>query len=391
MFVENATTCDCVIGFYYKSGQCIPCHPFCATCFGGTIYTCGACRSIAGVAPYPISNACICLPYYNYIERIKKCTPCFPLCLDCNSTTLKCLSCISFTGVSTIVINDTCSCLDGYFYDQHATMCFQCSDLLCKACDSSGDGKVCDQCKTSSGAIMVGDKCECRNGYFYDANNLECSPCSAGCVNCTNNKCLACINSSYLIISGRCQLNCTYIDKLGKEACISCSGIPNCLFCLESKCFQCEGQYLLSISGCVLECPNSTHKSTQNGINLCKVCDSACKSCYGPSNSKCIQCAGGYEKNEIEICVAAPCKPDEYSFNSVCQKCHIKCAACSGPSELNCIACNLGYVQVVQNDSVRCLLCGEIKMGTYLNTYTGACDGTLLIRDLRRWDQCRRQ
>ncbi|XP_063301134.1 protein disulfide isomerase CRELD2 [Pelobates fuscus] len=148
---------------------------------------------------------------------------------------------------------------------------------------------------------------------------------------------------------------------------------PECLACLGGSERPCNGNGFCSGDGTrggdgtcrckveytgplCLECADGYYSSERNDTHaVCTECNTACKTCQGPSNQDCHDCKDGWTK-EDGICVdvneceseESPCKDDKYCLNIEgsfsCRVCDKSCSGCTGEGPENCQNCTSGYV-----------------------------------------------
>ncbi|XP_072097152.1 cysteine-rich with EGF-like domain protein 2 isoform X1 [Mobula birostris] len=109
-----------------------------------------------------------------------------------------------------------------------------------------------------------------------------------------------------------------------------------------------------------LDCADGYYSEFQNETDsLCTACHPACKTCSGPSNHNCSECANGWVEtvtnedgvacDDIDECAAEifPCKERKYCSNTEgsysCEACHNACDACTGEGPESCLNCTTGY------------------------------------------------
>ena len=98
------------------------------------------------------------------------------------------------------------------------------------------------------------------------------------------------------------------------------------------------------------------HLKSDRGVKSCAACDSACRTCAGPTSGDCTDptpltpfmdsdCAA----NAIykgKIC-KAQCPDRQYVAALFlgwprCERCDLTCGSCDGPAKDNCLTCNAG-------------------------------------------------
>jgi len=213
---------------------------------------------------------------------------CDSTCLTCSdSTSTSCLSC-DYTNNNLCLDTDNNECLEeleGYYCDENT--------YKFKECDSS--------CSSCSGGTYS-DCITCNTGYYLNSNNQCIFQCGENCKSCNTediNECYSC-NDGYGLKDNKCVSSDTeyegyyYDEVLGQylqcdSSCNTCYGVTedNCLTCsnseyviLEGKCYskdaEVEGYYY-----------NSTTSSF-------KKCYKTCKTCNGSSSDNCLSCYDNY-------------------------------------------------------------------------------------------------
>ncbi|KAM8973148.1 protein disulfide isomerase CRELD2 [Pelodytes ibericus] len=148
---------------------------------------------------------------------------------------------------------------------------------------------------------------------------------------------------------------------------------PDCLACLGGSERPCHGNGFCSGDGTrsgdgscsckveytgqfCLECADGYYSLEKNNTHsVCTVCNTACKTCHGPSNKDCHDCKDGWSKVEgscvdNDECAAekSPCEEDKYCLNTegsfLCKACDRSCSGCTGEGPENCQNCTSGYV-----------------------------------------------
>ncbi|KAL4490488.1 hypothetical protein ABPG73_009465 [Tetrahymena malaccensis] len=185
---SNSCVTVCPKAYYpdSNSAQCLPCHNFCSTCFGGGNTKCNSCK-----APYLYNNNICsesCLPG-SYPNGQGSCSDCDKSCLTCfGSTSLSCITCSSgyFKSADTQCVSE---CQDGFVIDSNLQKCVTCPSSTyyenkeCKQCHPTclsclGPGEnQCIKCIESRGVDTsqnpIHGICECAPGYL-EVNQVIC-------------------------------------------------------------------------------------------------------------------------------------------------------------------------------------------------------------------------
>ncbi|KAL4508482.1 hypothetical protein ABPG72_003786 [Tetrahymena utriculariae] len=178
---SNSCVTVCPKSYYpdTNSAQCLLCHNFCSTCYGGGNTKCNSCKT-----PYLYNNNICsesCLPG-SYPNGQGSCSDCDKSCLTCfGSTSLSCIKCSSgfFKSGDTQCVSE---CQDGLVIDQNLQKCVTCPSSTyyenkeCKQCHATclsclGPGEnQCIQCIESRGVDNsqnpIHGICECAPGYL---------------------------------------------------------------------------------------------------------------------------------------------------------------------------------------------------------------------------------
>jgi len=288
----DVDTCVCNPGYYFDDGlgDCAACHPYCEECYGGNSDDCTACNpgyflqgnTCVGCEPhcsactdadtctecgsgwYLLNNDCFddCSTqgaYFNDDTAIPPaCTPCSTGCLTC-ADGATCTSCIDGYYMNVDVCspchpscatcfgqtqNDCIACNPGYFME--GSTCTACESN----CDECSDLDTCTEC-SSGWYLLNGDcfsDCPAQGAYFNDDTAVPpaCTPCSTGCITCTDaTTCTSCATGYFL----------------DGDDCTACE--PNCDACSDATtCTDCSVGYFL-VGG---DCPCLQHVAL-NGDN----------------------------------------------------------------------------------------------------------------------------
>jgi len=105
------------------------------------------------------------------------------------------------------------------------------------------------------------------------------------------------------------------------------------------------------------DCMDGYFRSLRNETHsVCTACDESCKTCTGPTNRDCGQCAVGWVQEDgacvdVDECAAEtpPCSDQQYCENVngsfVCEECDSTCVGCSGKGPGHCKECIPGYTK----------------------------------------------
>uniref|UniRef100_G1L631 protein disulfide-isomerase n=1 Tax=Ailuropoda melanoleuca TaxID=9646 RepID=G1L631_AILME len=103
------------------------------------------------------------------------------------------------------------------------------------------------------------------------------------------------------------------------------------------------------------DCADGYFSSRRNETHsICTACDESCKTCTGPTNRDCSQCAVGWRHccvPDVDECAAEtpPCGDQQYCENVngsfVCEECDSTCVGCTGQGPGRCKECIPGYTK----------------------------------------------
>ena len=228
---------------------------------------------------------------------------------------------------------------------------------------------------------------------------IECLNCDTACDSCvgpTDNECLTCSPTAFLVQSigsntVQCTTECEFatVDRQCVGLCAAnqyqnTSVTENTTFCLNcsemcapdtscdgpapTQCDQCRNvSYLME---CFEICPPNTY---ENENRMCLQCHEQCNGCTGPTDTECIRCQNlSLTLNASRRCVSQ-CPPNHYdNAEDTCLPCHPECLlGCTGSDPMNCMQCrsvgmrrNNGMIECV-ND------CNTVNKIYYPDNSTG--------------------
>ncbi|KRX07476.1 Insulin-like growth factor binding protein, N-terminal [Pseudocohnilembus persalinus] len=199
--------------------------------------------------------------------------------------------------------------------------------------------------------------------------------CDSSCKTCQNSfdNCLTCLDGDYFNVDeNTCHSTCP-ADKIQIESpskqCISCD--VSCATCTSlAVCQSCNNGYYLYNNSCQATCPDGYYPD--NNLNECVICNSACLTCTGSSNTDCIDCQTTpqyYFMSSDSTCYAT-CPTGYYPSDTTnpksCQQCTSGCATCTSNSD--CQSCSSGYYLANNSCSTTC------PNGLFQNDATNECD-----------------
>ncbi|KAL4508729.1 hypothetical protein ABPG73_006115, partial [Tetrahymena malaccensis] len=348
---QDSKTCsDCLENFFLTSDNtCQQCYPNCLTCNGKNPNQCLTCQNALVLKT---DKSCGCQPGYFVDSSNKssiqytcfqqqpnstycyngKCYDCDSFCSSCNGpSNTNCTQCKVETY--RILVGTQCLCKEGYYEDNNKNCqqynCFQyqpkstyCQDGKCQDCDSfcsscNGPSNTnCTACKVETYRSLVGNQCQCKEGYYEDTNK-----------SCQYYNCFQSQPKSTYCQDGKCQ-DCD-------SFCSSCNGPfnTNCTACKVETYRSLVGHQSLVGTQCL--CNEGYYEDTSK---TCQQCSTTCLTCSGPSDKECLTCKNYIYQN---TCYDSPpsgtyCDPS----TKQCNKCDQTCSACSGPNNNNCTQCD---------------------------------------------------
>lgn len=338
---NTTVNCACLAGFYdvNTTAVCAPCSPLCATCFN-TPTNCTSCNTAANFIAQ--QNSCVCAPQFYLLGTT--CVACSPICQTCAVSSIYCLTCPSMrvlAGTSNPAYK-TCSCNTTAGYVEVDNVCVDatCSDIdpYCRQCSLDLTGLRLRTCYNCIGnRVYVQNQCVCAPGFYENANKV-CTPCGAGCQQCTNaTVCLSCASASTPNGDGTCScrtgsLLITFANGLYCQPCTI-----NCASCsvVSSNCTSCKNGMVLQNGVCI--CPVGTYPSA-DGLQ-CIPCAAKCDSCV--NGTGCDRCSTGYLWDNVLKQCTLNCLQGSFNSGSQCTPCPAGCSSCF--TELICSSCLTGF------------------------------------------------
>ena len=398
---------------------CLPCSSAIADCSScnvnsNGVATCLACTT-AGNVPSLDKSTCT-----NCTNVISNCASCnvdsngVATCLACSQSLVPSIALNSCESCSSAISNcNQCSvnssggvtciggCGNGLFVNGALNMCDTCSNIItgctnCVANSSNSNQPVCSAC-----------------GPGFLLSNGACTPCSSGCVACSDQDTCTQCNNGYSLSSAACLstipncLNYTTDSDTGVPICQNCvlgyglSMTGSCLPCTTSNCvgcsfdvnyletcIECQDTTSIAKNGICLSCSsvNATYNTcsiVNGGViplscagsnfllgTLCEDCSNVvsggqlgCNSCSVNSAFTCVSCKNTFYLNSSNVCSQCPSGCDVCSSATVCNTCSMgyfmngsSCSPCNFTNETGCSACG--------SDGITCSACSS---GFYLN------------------------
>lgn len=350
-----ANTCSCDSGYGWNAGLCALCATSCLTChLAGNANSCKSCGSGQSLASSPPSN-CLCSSGL-YPVSPTVCASCNSECATCiGPASIDCISCFGYANLVGIAPH-SCICWSGYAGLPNA--CVKCADS-CVTCSVGMDPAACTSCVSPAALTSPGfpSACACPPSTFLHPVTGNCVSCPISCVECTGDSpytCTVCGPNAYLE------------SGFSPDRCVCPGGVtspPNCPSCLP-MCRLCDG------SGCTACFPNAELMGVScvcgsgfyGNAEDCKMCDSACLTCSGPSSNQCLTCKSKAQSDGNGGCV---CMDRFFSTPDSCQPCPSSiCLSCSDSN--TCSIC-------APNSTLSSSLC-TCNSHFFPNSSTGTCD-----------------
>ncbi|KAL4454553.1 hypothetical protein ABPG74_021758 [Tetrahymena malaccensis] len=381
--VLNNGKCICISGYVEINQKCVPCHKSCQECIGITNKDCIKCnfdlQRVQEVKDQT-SFQCICKSSY-YEDSNLFCQKCHFTCQECSGPKAEdCTQCliqnfrISSNPSSK---NFLCVCKEKFYSDNINSLCLPCH-YSCKNCEGGNNRQNCIECNQSLSRIKAQQQnqsqgqCICKEAFFDNGSNEQCTACDITCKNCFNASkqgCNQCYDERNFILNQQNQCICKtehYYDQQQNtclkchEFCQSCKGLgkDNCLSCFPFQNRELIGQQ------CV--CKQTFYQINQNSV--CQACHYSCQNCYGQSRFQCLNCSDEYLRVFNQMYSTCDCQQGYFDLNNTrkCQKCDQNCKSCETKST-KCIQC---YNNMVLNkESFKC----ECLSGYYLDSKTNFC------------------
>eukprot|EP01016_Furgasonia_blochmanni_P023328 TRINITY_DN251_c0_g5_i1.p1 TRINITY_DN251_c0_g5~~TRINITY_DN251_c0_g5_i1.p1 ORF type:complete len:2505 (+),score=375.87 TRINITY_DN251_c0_g5_i1:195-7709(+) len=322
--------------------MCIPCDKGCEMCSG--FKSCDKCEP--GYFPKEDGT---CQPYCqpNQLLTTAGCVTCSSTCKSCSRVATNCTSCAD-PNSALFTMNGTClaACPQGFYKNASNGICVPCTPN-CNSCS----GPICNTCNTNFSLTPKGECVQNCGAGFYSSTG-KCNPCSFSCLQCTNATVCTQCSSGYSLTSGACTTNCSAgtfpvlgLSSTGQTAvnCQQCDS--SCLTCKDqpSNCLSCNGTYLLqdSQSKCITTCPPGTFPNVTNlsstNPGSCNKCVDPCLECTSNTNTSCVNCKIGFFLHKQSCMKECPPGTFKNYGDFTCAPCHASCAACERPDE--CTAC----------------------------------------------------
>ncbi|XP_077988684.1 proprotein convertase subtilisin/kexin type 5-like isoform X2 [Glandiceps talaboti] len=321
--------------YYYSADDC---DEECLDgCDGSNPEDCWTCRNFRDRLTLKCVSMC---PDGFYAPDVHhRCRYCDEKCGTCNGPSeYDCLSCPD----GQFLIEDRSQCTDdcgvGYFLEYETQNCVPC-ESHCKQCLGSAD--FCISCQ--DGMEMQGSTCliGCPMHTYKDIDD-KCQQCDESCYSCTgpsDEECLDC-QQGYILQERKCLRgdSCgesyyrnTYVDP---PECAECH--ETCKTCIgpgEDDCLECAESLHFNDGRCQQTCAYGEYMGTDNE---CKACDEFCVQCQG--QGQCYECEYGKFLDDEATCVQE-CRNGKYGYNGECHTCHSSCKKCQGSGAADCIQC----------------------------------------------------
>lgn len=221
--VENECICPNQYFISYNKTVCISCPIRCVHCIGYYIEevdvpVCIECRDKRDME----LPSCYCKEGYTLNEEGNDCIECPKTCKTCKQryADIYCDTCKD----KLMIAEDKCRCPDTTTVSQDFSMCLACStDGSCKKCTDVNGILQCQEC-SEQGMIILKDRCECVQGFYF---NQGCKQCDIRCKTCkgpSNSECISCIGKHVVMKNDKCDCEGIY-TLINGECKVSSSGI----------------------------------------------------------------------------------------------------------------------------------------------------------------------
>ena len=379
-WANNQCLIQCSSSFYWNTtlAQCSACDISCVNCSGASNMNCTSCHSLASLQSDNtclcisnsslIGNQCTCSDGFYYNSTYSECKVCDIACKTCSGySNTDCTSC---PGNATLISGNDCSCNAGYYWT--GTECSLCYSA-CWTCNGNTSNN-CTLCW--SPMTLVNNTCSCGSKKYW--NGISCESCNISCAACIgsfSNNCTMCLDNASLQSDNTCTCDQNYFWA-NNQCAIQCSSsfywntsLAQCSAC-DISCLNCSGASNMNCTSChslaSLQSDNTClciSNSNLNGnqctcndgcyYNLtyseCKVCDIACKTCSGYSDTDCTSCPGNATLLSGNNC---SCNTGYYWAGTECSLCYNTCKNCNGNASDNCTSCYSPMILV--NNSCSC-------------------------------------
>lgn len=285
---------------FVSGDNCVDCSSSCFNCSAGTANDCTSCPSSQYLSTPTVGSCAATCTDANYqiTDTINfKCTNNCPLTLMTSGST--CVKCASGTYKNPNTGLCTNTCPDQTYADTSISYCSACN-ASCANCNGPlpTNCLTCPAPGSSSFNYLLLGMCvantSCPSGTYADSTTYKCTTCpsSSNCSTCANVSgsivCQTCAYGWFMTNSGTCSNTCAASQYLYKPngtcqpceaSCQTCSSGTNnsCLTCPSSK-------YLLTnASGgyCLTACPSTGYYSMFSSSGQCLACYSTCLTCSG--------------------------------------------------------------------------------------------------------------
>ncbi|EWS76002.1 zinc finger lsd1 subclass family protein (macronuclear) [Tetrahymena thermophila SB210] len=376
--------CNTNNGFFVNSqNECEKCHSTCKQCDGTSESNCKECTQGLSF----LNGKCQKCNTENsyYIDKNNNCLECNKSCQTCSSkdVCIKCKAGLSFPSDQASKLCINCDLDSMYVKDPEGLNICQNCHMNCKGCKGPNI-QDCIQCKDQFYFNPKDNSCETCNleaDKKYIDDNKYCQNCDVQCKTCTgpgNGKCKLCAEGLYFndqMVCIKCPSEKFYITdykycKKCHDSCLTCNGSS------DNNCLSCANDLALQENSTCKQCQieNGFFVANENGVKVCKQCDSSCKTCHGQNNTDCDSCLNlnFLIDSDTKICQACQTENKYFQDGVYCKKCDDSCKKCKNQDAKSCIECAEYPIKLYFRDGI-CQKCEESE-GFYIKDDKISCE-----------------
>lgn len=357
------SSCSSDNSFYSEGGECLECHPDCATCNGSRASDCLSCNDQSLLISETTLLCQTCSANAGYFISQEWCLKCSSRCKTCDGPLFN--DCLSCQGSLYLYNSDnhcgSCSNTENVYADSVKKLCFECHSY-CDKCTGTTNAD-CVECIEGAYNNTVQAKClfDCSDGLYtvqgtnlctdscpsgtYSLANFTCASCQQNCEECTADDCITCKSGfhyydgylsknteafltfliRFFLPNRKCNSECPlgdYETSTTPPTCLPCSS-SSCLVCTNgdlNSCLMCQDETFLVNGVCSSKCPSLYYP--EESTNTCEKCYSdSCKYCTemvrNTTSQKCVFCKeveglSETSKGCLDICGDGLRFPSEY-------------------------------------------------------------------------------